>query len=154
MIAAIRELKANIQPSTGAVACGPKAETWSDGPLPDGSWTVELSAEDLVGMGVERSESAVWAGSYTWTFQGGAAVLLAHAQIDYECQATYEVVEDFVRITYSDSDSFPDLCNGVVEDVQWRLDDDGLHFQLIAVKKVPFLEDKATYEAKPWQKMK
>jgi hypothetical protein len=43
--------------------------------------------------------------------------------------------------------------SGVVEDIQWALDDDRLHFQLIAAQNVPFLEDKAVYEAKPWQKV-
>lgn len=152
MIAGIRELKAKTQASAGAGACGPNTEAWSVGPLPNGSWTVELSAEDLMGKGVSQSEAVGWAGMYTWTFRDGNAVIRAQAHIDYECEATYEVVEDFVRITYRDSSSFPDLCNGIVEDLQWRLEEDGLHFQLIAAQKVPYLEDKATYEAKPWQK--
>jgi TRAP-type transport system periplasmic protein len=155
MIAAVRELKANTQSSAGAGACAPGAETegWSDGLLPNGTWTVEMSIEDIVGMGVLQSDAVGWAGVYTWTFQDGNAVLRAQADMHYECEATYGVVEYFVRITYSDSPSFPDVCNGIVEDVQWRLEEDGLHFHLIATQNAPFVEDKATYEAKPWQKI-
>jgi hypothetical protein len=46
-----------------------------------------------------------------------------------------------------------DFCKGVVEDVQWRLNDDGLHFQLIAAQNISFLEDEAFWEAKPWQQV-
>jgi TRAP-type C4-dicarboxylate transport system substrate-binding protein len=153
MITAIRELKAKTQPSAGAGACAPNVEPWSEGLLPNGTWTVDLSVEDLVGMGLSASEAAGWAGVGTFTFQDGKAVYRHEGESDYECEATYEVVEDFVRITYIDSPADQDMCNGVVEDVQWRLDDDGLHFQLIAAQNVPFLEDKAAYEAKPWQKI-
>ena len=58
------------------------------------------------------------------------------------------MVEDFVRITYAHQGG----CNGIVDDVRWRLDDDGLHFQLIAAQNAPYDVDKAAYEAKPWQK--
>ena len=152
MVAAIRKLKAKTQPSAGADACGPEAETWSEGPLPDGTWAVELSTEDLVAMGVPQSETAGWAGVGTFTFQNGKAFYRHEYQgkIDYECEATYEVVEDFVRITYPPDQG---VCSGIVEDVQWRLDDDGLHFQLIAAHNTAFREDKASWEAKPWQKV-
>ena len=150
MIAAIRELKANTQASAGAGACGTNTETWSEGLLPNGTWTVELSIEDLAGMGVSQSDAAGWAGVGTFTFQDGKAVYRHQGEIDYECEATYEVVQDFVRITYPNDQG---ACTGVVEDLQWRLDKDGLHFQLIAAQNVPFLEDKAAYEAKPWQKI-
>lgn len=153
IIAAIRELKAKTQSSAGAGACGTNTETWSEGLLPNGTWTVELSVDDLVGMGVSQSNASEWAGVGTFTFQDGKAVYRHQGEIDYECGATYEVVQDFVRITYIDTPTDQDVCNGVVEDVQWRLDDDGLHFQLIAAQNAPFLEDKASYEAKPWQKI-
>jgi TRAP-type C4-dicarboxylate transport system substrate-binding protein len=153
MIAAIRELKAKTQPSAGAEACGPKAETWSEGPVPEGTWTVELSVEDLVGMGVPQADTAGWTGVGTLTFQDGKAVYRHQGEIEYECEATYEVVEDFVRITYTDSPSNAKFCIGVVEDVQWRLEDDELHFQLIAAHKTSFREDRASWEAKPWQRV-
>jgi TRAP-type C4-dicarboxylate transport system substrate-binding protein len=150
MIAAIRELKAKTQSSAGATACGAITGTWSEGLLPNGTWTVELSIEDLVGMGVSQTDAAGWAGVGTFTFQDGKAVYRHQGETDYECEATYETVEDFVRITYPNDQG---ACSGVVEDLQWRLDEDGLHFQLIAAQNVPFLEDKAAYEAKPWQKI-
>ena len=43
-------------------------------------------------------------------------------------------------------------CAGEVDDIQWRLDDDGLHLHLAAIKDAPLLENKAYIEAKPWQK--
>jgi TRAP-type C4-dicarboxylate transport system substrate-binding protein len=153
MIAAIRELKANTPSSAGAEACGPNIGLWSEGLLPTGTWTVDLSVEDLVGMGLSTSDAASWAGVGTFTFQDGTAVYRHQGENDYECEAIYEVVENFVRITYIDTPTDQDMCNGVVEDVRWRLDDDGLHFQLIAAQNVPFLEDKAAYEAKPWQRI-
>ena len=153
MIAAIRELKAKTQSSAGAGACGTNIETWSEGLLPNGTWTVELTVEDLVGMGVSESDASGWAGVGTFTFQDGKAVYRHQGEMDYECEATYEVVEDFVRIKYIDTPTDQDVCNGIVEDLQWRLEDNGLHFQLIAAQNVPFLEDKAAYEARPWQKI-
>jgi TRAP-type transport system periplasmic protein len=153
MIAAIRELKAKTQPSAGAEACGPEAETWSEGTLPDGTWTVELSVEDLVAMGVPQANTVEWTGVGTFMFQDGKAVYRHQGEMDYECEATYEVVEDFVRITYTDSPSNADFCIGLVEDVQWRLDVDSLHFQLLAAHNTSFREDKAAWEAKPWQKV-
>jgi TRAP-type C4-dicarboxylate transport system substrate-binding protein len=150
MIAAIRELKAKTQSSAGAGACGTNIETWSEGLLPNGTWTVELSVDDLVDMGVSQSNASESAGVGTFTFQDGKAVYRHQGETDYECEATYETVEDFVRITYPNDQG---ACSGVVEDVQWRLDEGGLHFQLIAAQNVPFLEDKAAYEAKPWQKI-
>ena len=66
----------------------------------------------------------------------------------FQCQAKYTVVEDFVRFTYYDVD-----CPGEFDDVQWRLDDDGLHVQLLAIQNGSFAELKAMYEAKPWQKV-
>jgi hypothetical protein len=153
MISAIRELKANTPSSAGAEACAPNTEIWSDGPFPNGTWTVELSVEDLVGMGVQPDEAPGWAGISTFTFEDGKADFRHDGGFEYECEATYKVVEDFVRITYIDTPTDQDVCNGVVEDLRWRLEDDGLHFQLIAVQVAPFLEDKAAYEAKPWQKI-
>jgi hypothetical protein len=150
MIAAIRELKGKTQPSAGAAACGPKAETWSEGPLPDGTWTVELSVEDLVGMGVPQSDAAGWAGVGTFTFQGGKGVYQQEGENEYECEGTYEVVEDFVRFTYPTDQG---VCSGIVEDLQWRLEENGLHFQLLAAHNTSFREDKAFWEAKPWQKV-
>jgi Tol biopolymer transport system component len=105
--------------------------------------------EDFVAMGVSSSDAAGWDGVSTFTFQDGKFDYLHRGNPSYECEGTYEVVEDFVRITYS----APGNCSGVVEDLQWRLDEDRLHFHLIATQNVPFDLDKAGYEAKPWQKV-
>jgi hypothetical protein len=68
-----------------------------------------------------------------------------------KCQATYEVVGDAVRFTYY-SDTHE--CEGEVDDLQWRLDDDDeLHFRVVDIHNAPFVEIKAYLEAKPWQKI-
>jgi hypothetical protein len=41
----------------------------------------------------------------------------------------------------------------VVDDVQWRLDEEGLHFHLLATQNDPFTEIRAMLEAKPYQKI-
>lgn len=158
LIAAISELKVNTKPSPGAQACAlavslstpPPAENqiWSKGPLPNGAWTVTLSIEDVVAMGVQRSKAPEWAGVYTWTFQDGRAAFHSQVDITFDCEATYEVVDDFVRLTYSNSS---ENCANEVDDIQWRLDEDGLHFHVVDIKGAPFVENKAVYEAKPWQ---
>jgi TRAP-type transport system periplasmic protein len=161
-MAAIRELKASTTPSAGAAACEPTAtgaspstdstdmQVWSEGLPPNGTWQVELTADEFEGMGVWRPKAVDWAGSYTWIFQNGKATALNVDKIGpYQCDATYEVVEDVVRFTYT---SDPD-CKDEVDDIQWRLEDDGLHLHLVDIKNAPFAENKAMYEAKPWQKV-
>ena len=160
LIAVIREIKAKTKPSPGAQACAsavslstPQSaenQTWSTGTLPNGTWTVTLSMDDVVGMGVQRSKASEWAGVYTWTFQDGKAAF--HSQVDsiIDCEATYEVVDDFVRMTYSDRSAD---CANEVDDIQWRLDTDGLHFHVVDISGAPFVENKAVYEAKPWQQV-
>lgn len=67
-----------------------------------------------------------------------------------ECTATYEVVEDFVRITRTPITAD---CPPEVNDIQWRLDADGLHLHLVA-NSGQFYEGKIATEAKPWQKIR
>src|SRR5262245_42066066 len=131
-----------------AAAPDAEAEEWSKGPLPNGTWTVELSIEDFVDRGVSSSDAAGWEGVGTFTFQDGTVVYRHLGASSYECNGTYEVVENFVRVTYSEQG----VCAGVVEDIRWRLDEDGLHFHLIAAQNTPYDVDKAASEAKPWQK--
>ncbi len=126
-----------------------KVETWSEGLPPNGTWTVNLSLDDIVGMGVLQSKAPFWAGTWTWTFQNGKAVVRAQVDITFECEATYKAVDDFVRFTYADSEN----CHNEVDDMQWRLDGDGLHLHLIAIQGAALAENKAYLEAKPWQKM-
>lgn len=161
LIAAIRDLKAKVTPAPGAAACGTQAaqqspaqavdsQVWSPGLPPNGTWQVEVTTEDLMRMGELQSVAVGSAGVYTWTFQDGKAA--GHFQSNQgqsgQCTANYAVVEDFVRLTFFDS---PD-CRSVA-DIQWRLDADGLHLHLVAIKGAPFLENKAYLEAKPWQQV-
>jgi hypothetical protein len=131
-----------------------KVDEWSSGPPPNGVWQVELSAEDFVRMGVLRSVAEQeWAGVYTLTLKDGKSLGVwqgLHGQTG-KCQANYEVVEDFVRFTYYQTTGGE--CVDAIEDIQWRLDDAGLHFHVLDIKNAPLVEIKAYYEAKPWQKI-
>jgi TRAP-type C4-dicarboxylate transport system substrate-binding protein len=153
LIAKIRELKANTKPAPGAEACQPAAtssEVWSTGLPPNGVWQVELKAEDVVSLGVPQSDVNDWVGMFTWTFQDSKAQLDHKGPGgDFICQANMEFVDDVARITYSNGDA----CDNEVDDIQWRLDPDGLHLHLVAIVHAPFIENKAQYEAKPWQKV-
>ena len=87
------------------------------GSPPNGSWQVELAAEDVIAMGVPQSSVNDWVGMFTWTFQDGKA------QLDYKgpggdfiCQANMVFVDDVARITYYSGDA----CQSSVEDIQWR----------------------------------
>ena len=157
LIASIRALKANIEPSPEAAACEGNppvpvqpigSENWSPGLPPNGVWQVELSAEDIAQFGVLQSTAADMAGIYTWTFQDGNAKIEIHGpSIEVSCMAVATLVEDAVRLQNVGSTT----CDGdAYDEVQWRLDADGLHFHLIFPQAV---ELKATYEAKPWQKI-
>jgi TRAP-type C4-dicarboxylate transport system substrate-binding protein len=161
LIAAIRDLKAHTASSPGAAACAPQAaqqnpaptpatEVWSQGVPPNGLWQVALATADFVQRGVLRSTAATIAGVHTWQFQDGKA------QYDFQgteetnqihCLADYAVVGGVVRLNYIGSTT----CDGdAFDDVQWRLDADGLHFHLVAPQAI---ELKAMYETKPWQKI-
>jgi TRAP-type C4-dicarboxylate transport system substrate-binding protein len=157
-VAAIRDLKVKTEPSPGAEACGPTAaqasvaldadtEVWSAGLPPDGVWQVELTAEDLEGMGLVSSNAADWAGVHTWTFQDGKGLWQLQGTGSLYCKNTYEVVEDVVRFSYITD------CTSQVHDIQWRLGNDGLHLHLVATKNAPETQFKASLEAKPWQKV-
>jgi hypothetical protein len=105
-------------------------------------------------MGVLRSVAeAEWAGVYTLTLKDGKSlgVWKGLQRQTGKCQANYEVVGDIVRFTYYQTTG--NECVGMVEDIQWRLDADGLHFHVVDVKNGPFVEITAYYEAKPWQKV-
>lgn len=132
-----------------------KVEEWSEGLPPNGTWQVELTVDDLIRMDMLRSNAIEWAGVHTWTFQDGKATW--HQQRDaatsFGCEATFEAVEDFVRITYTRNSGD---CGGghEVDDIQWRLEDDGLHLHLVAITNAPFDANRAYLEAKPWKKIK
>jgi hypothetical protein len=61
------------------------------------------------------------------------------------CEANYQIVGDVLRLSYINNE-----CGGV-DDIQWRIDDEGLHLRLVATNG-KFTEVKAFYEARPWQK--
>jgi len=162
MIAAIRELKASTTPSAGAAACAsvatapsptPEAETqtWSPGLPPNGVWQVELTAEDFVQMGTLNSVAAESAGTYTWTFQGDRAEFTIHGPtLNVFCVAVATVVGDAAHLQWDGSNG----CDAAAYDeVQWRLDPDGLHFQVVGSSLSIDAQLKATYETKPWQKV-
>jgi hypothetical protein len=90
-------------------------------------------------------------GMYTWTFQDGSAQIeIRGPKIDVSCMATLIEIENAVRLQNVDSPT----CNGdAFDEVQWRLDPDGLHFQVIGSNLGLPVELKAMYEAKPWQKV-
>jgi hypothetical protein len=168
LIAAIRELKAKTPSSPAVQACEPEVvqqsptqstdtQTWSAGLPPNGVWQAEVTGDDLIKMGVSQASVPDWAGVYTQTFQDGVFTTSwklmegPDAGTTGSCTGPYAVVEDFVRIRY---DNGGDCFGGEVDDIQWRIDDQGLmHFHLVANQNGKFTEVKATYEAKPYQKI-
>jgi hypothetical protein len=100
-----------------------------------------------------RFTAAEYAGVSTITFQDGKQIgqWVGEQGQTGECTATYEVVEDFVRITRTPITA---NCPPQVNDIQWRLDEDGLHLHMVAVEGGKFFEGKVGLEAKPWQKIK
>jgi hypothetical protein len=166
LITAIRELKTKTEPSPGAEACGSTAtqsssvastdaQVWSQGLPPNGTWQVELTSDDFLRMGVNHARSADWVGIYTTKYQDGRAIEDFEGPVrTTHCEADLEVVGDVVRQTYTSSDP-PRVCMdpAVVLELQWRLDEDGLHLHLVSIEEAPFLENAAYLEAKPWQKI-
>jgi TRAP-type C4-dicarboxylate transport system substrate-binding protein len=164
MIAAIRELKANTTPAPGAQACGsdlaqssalPTSESavWSTGLPPNGTWQAEVTSDVFVRMGLLRSAATEWAGTYTITFNDGKylGVWQGEPGQSGKCQANYELVGDLVRLTYYQTTG--DECVNEIDDIQWRLDQDGLHLHVVDIKNAPVTEIKAYYEAKPWEQV-
>jgi hypothetical protein len=127
-----------------------KVEAWSTGLPPNGVWQVELTADDFIKMGTLKSTADDMAGIYTWTFQDGQAKIEIHGPgITVSCEAVATVVDDFAHLQYVGSPT----CDGsAYDEVQWRLDADGLHFHLINGNDMPTAL-KAEYESKPWQKI-
>ena len=157
-IAAIRDLKAKTQPSPYAEACSSTAvspqgssedQTWSTGLPPNGTWQVTLTNDDVINMGVLKSNAPDWSGIYVFKFQDGVFHWTWEGTEGYgkgqtaAADGTYAVVDDFVRLT----------SGNVVDDIQWRLDDDGLHFHLLATQNDPFTEIRAMLESRPYQEI-
>ena len=164
LIAAIRELKAKTASSPGAQACASTVtipiqasaenQTWSEGLPPNGTWTVELSDDDFVRMGVLKSTASDWSGQQIYELQNGEGVfrrLVNNVEVE-TCPFTYKVVENFVRLSFHDKGLGHYDCGNDIDDFQWRLDADGLHFHLVQTTEFK-AEVTALYEAKPWQKV-
>ncbi len=164
MIVAINELKAKIAPSPGAEACaspvaqqipvpGTDTQVWSAGLPPNGVWQVTLTNDDVIKLGVSKANAPEWSGVFTHTFKNGvfhSTWLGTEGNSKGQtsvCDGTYKLVEDFVRITLSSD------CGNEVDDIQWRLDEDGLRIHLVAIKNGMPVEIKAILEAKPYQKI-
>jgi hypothetical protein len=160
LIAAIKELKGKTPASPGVQACESElaqqistpdasAQTWSTGLPPNGVWQVTLTNDDVIKMGVSKAKAPDWSGVYNFTFQDGVFHWTWEGTEGYakgqtaSADGTYEVVEDFIRMTSGD----------IVDDIQWRLDEEGLHFHLLATQNDPFTEIRAMLEAKPYQKV-
>ena len=133
-----------------------EAGVWSEGLPPNGVWQAVLTPQDFVQNGVSRYVAEEeWAGVYTWTFQDGKAQLDFLEPIEtatFTCLAEYVAVGGVVSFIFHSS-ILAGPCAGALDDVQWRLDDDGLYFHLVASNRGPFVEIKTTYEAKPFQKI-
>ena len=127
-----------------------------EGLLPNGVWQATLTPEEFVQRGVSRYVAEEeWAGVYTWTFQDGQAQLDFVGPIKtgtFTCLAEYAVAGDAVRFTFTTSVP-AGTCDGVVEEVQWQLEEDGLHFHLVASSGAPLAAIQTTYEAKPFQQI-
>ncbi len=127
----------------------PYHRPWSAGLPPNGVWQVTLTNDDVIKMGVSKAKAPDWSGVYTFTFQDGVFHWTWEGTEGYAkgqtalADGSYEVVEDFVRLTAGD----------IVDDVQWRVDEEGLHFHLLATQNDPFTEIRAMLEAKPYQKI-
>jgi len=163
-VAAIRELKSNTQSGPAVTACGSIAagpapdeaeETWSEGLPPNGLWQVNLTIDDVIRMGVLKSNAEGWAGLSSYEFRDGEGTF--HGEfldgLIMDCPFTYEVIEDFFRITYVDLGLGRYECGDQVDDLQWRLDPDGLHLHVVAIHDGLLVENTALYEAQPWQKI-
>lgn len=132
------------------------AEIWSEGLPSNGVWQAVLTPEDFLQKGVPRHVAEEeWAGVYTWRFQDGNAQLDFLGSIEtatFTCLAEYAAVGGIVSFTFHPS-ILAGPCAGARDDVQWRLEEDGLHFHLVASSCAPLVEIRTTYEAKPFQQI-
>lgn len=163
LVAAIRDLKAKTPPSPAVQACAsgvaqqnpsaaPDTQNWSTGLPPLGSWQVTLTSEDVMKSGVSKVNAPEWSGTFTYTFKENGVFHSTWLGTEgsakgqtYSCDGNYELVKDIVRVTTSND------CGGVVNDVQWRLDNDGLHVHLVSTTNEKPVEAKASLESKPLQ---
>ena len=148
----------SVPPPTESPVSAPTADNqaWSQGLPPNGKWTVNLTVEDVVAKGVLQSKAGDWVGLFSFEFQDGQGIFRHEFPDGFieGCDFSYEAVENFFRITYIDLGKPNYVCGTEVDDLQWRLDEEGqLNFHTIAIQNAQFVENKAMYEAKPWQKV-
>lgn len=153
IMAAIRELKANTPPGPAVAACdGPAddGQAWSTGLPPNGVWTVDLSVDDMYGMGLLGDDATWTAGTYTLTLNDGIGVFGFATELGAgECEGDYSAVEDVTSWIMVSGGP----CSATLSVSQWRLEDDGLHFQLVDIQDGDFETNRAILEGKPWQKV-
>ncbi len=112
---------------------------------PDGTWMTTVSADELLTAGAPDTR---FAGTETWTLEAGVGTW----RDDFpdggfsECRATYAVVGDVVRFTYTSGTD----CTGEVDDIRWTLDDAGLHITLVATQYGEPGESAALWGTHPW----
>ena len=123
----------------------------SDGLVPEGTWQVELTSDDILGAGWSADDLP--AGTYTLTVAGSHAALemLAEDGGTAFCEAEMSLVGDGVRFDY---DPAGGDCGGLEEVVGWELDVEGLlHLSLISTSS-PYVDGQtAQLETEPWQRV-
>lgn len=155
LIAAIQDLKTKTTASAGAAACQSSVaqsistptlanQVWSPGLPPNGVWQVNYSTDELVALGFLKSDAQSWTGTFTLTLQDGKMVEVYND--GGSCSSTYALAGNNVRFTFPTTG---DQCTNAVDDVQWRIDNQGLHFHVIT----SLHDTAAIWEGKPWQKV-
>ena len=113
--------------------------------LPDGSWRVDVTDQELIAAGSPVEDAH--GGTYTWTFAGTRARI----NVEWtdlgpiECTADAAPAPHGVALQYEDGP-----CGGGVDTIHWVLAADGLHLGLDAATS-GFAANKAWTEAKVWQ---
>jgi hypothetical protein len=104
-----------------------------------------VSAGELLAAGAPDGR---FGGTQTWTLQDGTGIW----RDDFadggftECRATYAVVGEVVRFTYTSGTD----CVPTVDDIRWTIDDAGMHVTLVANQWGDLAETKTLWETHPW----
>ncbi len=157
-IATIRDIAKGVDPAPGAAACdpGPAPEssrlpepTGAPASLPPaGTWRVALTEEDMLAAGAEPSDAV--GGVFTWTFEGDRALFHASYSDGGEegCEAGMQSGAGLVRFVYVAP------CAPEVDSIEWSLEADGLHLELVDIEGQPHIAwNRAYLGAKPWQRV-
>jgi hypothetical protein len=112
---------------------------------------------DYIQMGYLKSVAENdWAGTYTMFVKDGKLSWVWQGTLGQagQCQGTTAVIGDHVELTYIQTSPGGDECPGEIDDIQWRLDAQGLHFHLVSIQNGNFHDASAWWETKPWQTFK